>query len=297
VAYIRLTLPLLVGNGVASPSPGMSVPVVPFTLPRWESGLALWYADIDAIRSNAWELGRLVPEGHTVAVDGVTIPGRLLSVAVHPRGHVLPFDTVAQAAIAVTPVPWPNDVTEIDSGYVIVDTALAYSVPRGVRRLTISSQLAPGALGETATVNLVVDHRGGDAVYYRATGLLTEPLVIAPGPLEGVGTFVRGGIEHILSGMDHVLFVACLVMGATGIGALASRITGFTLGHSVTLAAGFFGYAPRIAWFEPGIEAAIAASILVAGLVFAFGSGRPLSNIGDNSHRTCARFWPVFFPT
>jgi HupE / UreJ protein len=71
--------------------------------------------------------------------------------------------------------------------------------------------------------------------------------VIAPGPLEGVGTFVRGGIDHILSGMDHVLFVACLVMGATGVGALASRITGFTLGHSVTLAAGFFGFAPRMA--------------------------------------------------
>ena len=129
------------------------------------------HARKDVINSaNAWELGRLVVEGHGVAVDGGTIPGRLLSVAVHPRGHVPPFDTVAQAAIAVAPVPWPNNVTEIDSGYVIVDTAVAYSVPRGVRRLTISSQLAPGALGETATVNLVVDHRDGDAVYYRATG-------------------------------------------------------------------------------------------------------------------------------
>ena len=130
VAYIRLTLPLLVGNGVAQPSADMPVPAAPFTLPRRESGQPFWYADIDAIRSNAWELGRLVVEGHGVAVDGATIPGRLLSVAVHPRGHVPPFDTVAQAAIAVAPVPWPDDVTEIDSGYVIVDTAVAYSVPR-----------------------------------------------------------------------------------------------------------------------------------------------------------------------
>jgi HupE / UreJ protein len=273
VAYIRLTLPLLVGKGVAPPSAGIPVPGAPFTLSRWESGLPFWYADIDAIRSNAWELGRLVVEGHAVAVDGVTIPGRLLSVAVHPRGHVPPFDTVAQAAIAVASVPWPDDVTEIDSGYVIVDTAVAYTVPRNIRRLTISSRLAPGALGEAATVNLVVDHRDGDAVYYRATGLMTEPLVIAPGPLEGAGTFVRGGIDHILLGMDHVLFVACLVIGATSIGALASRITGFTLGHSVTLAAGFFGFAPHMAWFEPSIEVAIAASILVAGLSALLGRG------------------------
>ena len=136
VAYIRLTLPLLVGNGVAQPSADMPVPVAPFTLPRRESAQPFWYADIDAIRSNARELGRLVVEGHRVAVDGATIPGRLLSVAVHPRGHVPPFDTVAQAAIAVAPVPWPDDVTEIDSGYVIVDTAVAYSVPRNIRRLT-----------------------------------------------------------------------------------------------------------------------------------------------------------------
>ena len=273
VAYIRLTLPLLVGNGVAQPSADMAVPVAPFTLPRRESAQPFWYADIDAIRSNARELGRLVVVGHGVAVDGATIPGRLLSVAVHPRGHVPPFDTVAQAAIAVAPVRWPDDVTEIDSGYVIVDTAVAYSVPRNIRRLTVSSRLAPGALGEATTVNLIVDHRDRDAVYYRATGLLTEPLVVAPGPLEGAGTFVRGGIDHILSGMDHVLFVACLVMGATSVGALASRITGFTLGHSVTLAAGFFGFAPRTAWFEPGVEAAIAASILVAGLSSFLGRG------------------------
>jgi HupE / UreJ protein len=273
VAYIRLTLPLLVGNGVAPPSAGVPVPAAPFTLSRWESGLPFWYADIDAIRSNARELGRLVVEGHTVAVDGATIPGRLLSVAVHPRGHVPPFDTVAQAATAVAPVPWPDEVTEIDSGYVIVDTAVAYTVPRNIRRLTVSSRLAPGALGEVATVNLLVDHRDRDAVYYRATGLLTEPLVIAPGPLEGAGSFVRGGIDHILSGMDHVLFVACLVMGAAGVGALASRITGFTIGHSVTLAAGFFGFAPRMAWFEPGVEAAIAASILVAGASSLLGRG------------------------
>ena len=31
------------------------------------------------------------------------------------------------------------------------------------------------------------------------------------------------------------------------------------------------------------------------GPVFFFGPGRPLSDLGDNSHRTCAWLWPVFF--
>ena len=297
VAYIRLTLPLLVGNGVAQPSADMPVPVAPFTLPRRESAQPFWYADIDAIRSNARELGRLVVEGHRVAVDGATIPGRLLSVGVHPRGHVPPFDTVAQAAIAVAPVPWPDDVTEIDSGYVIVDTAVAYSVPRNVRRLTVSSRLAPGALGEAATVNLVVDHRDRDAVYYRATGLLTEPLVVAPGPLEGAGTFVRGGIDHILSGMDHVLFVACLVMGATSVERASvthHRLHARTLRHPgcrlLRICAAHSLVRARHRGRHSGLN-------LGGRPVFSFGPGRPLSDLGDNSHRTCARLWPVFFLT
>src|SRR5262245_48354082 len=69
VAYTRLTLPLLVGNGMAQPLADMPVPVAPFTFSRRESGQPFWYADIDAIRSNTPELGRLVVEGHRVAVD------------------------------------------------------------------------------------------------------------------------------------------------------------------------------------------------------------------------------------
>ncbi len=64
-------------------------------------------------------------------------------------------------------------------------------------------------------------------------------------------------------------------MGAGGLGTLASRITGFTLGHSATLAAGFFGLAPSGAWFAPGIEAAIAFSILLAALATLSGRGGP----------------------
>src|ERR1700719_2123301 len=58
VASIRLTLPLLVGNGVAQPSADMPVPVAPFTLPRRESAQPFWYADISGIPSHAPALRR-----------------------------------------------------------------------------------------------------------------------------------------------------------------------------------------------------------------------------------------------
>ena len=273
VAYFRLTLPLLVGRDVPMGQAGAAPPTAPFTVARRESGVAFWYADVDAIARDPLGLGRLVVAGHTVTVDGVAVPGSLLTVAAHPRGRVPPFEDVAQARAAAAPAAWPGDVTQIDSGYVLVDAAVAYAVPPGIRRFTLSSTLSPGALGEPDTVNLLVDHRGGGATYYRVAGLLAVPAVVSPALFEGVTSFVLAGVQHILQGIDHQLFLVCLVLGASSLGALAWRITGFTVGHSITLAIGFFGLAPKPAWFEPGIEAAIAASIVLAGASSLLGRG------------------------
>lgn len=273
VAYFRVTLPLVVGSGIATPAPGDPVPDTPFTIGRWESHVPFWDADIPALRRDPLGPGRLILVGHVLAVDGQPVPGTLLAASVHPKGHVPPFDTPEQAASAAAPHPWPAEVTEIDSGYVIVDAAIVYALPPGHARFTLASTLSPGALGERMTTNLFIDRRGGGAVYYRVSGLLQTPLVVAPGLLEGAASFVRAGVMHILTGPDHLLFLLCLVLGAGTLTALAWRITGFTVGHSITLAAGFYGLTPKPAWFEPAIDAAIAASIVLAGAVALLGRG------------------------
>ena len=276
VVYYRLTLPLVVGAGIVPPAPDAPVPAAPYTIPSRESGAAFWYADIARIVADPAGLGARILAGHVLRdPDGAQLTGRLLSVAVHPKGYVPPFDDVPQARAATRPVPWPREVTRIDSGYVLVDAAIAYDLAPGVRRLSLASMLSPGALGEAGTVNLIVDHRAGGAVFYRIGGLLADPVVIAPSVWEGFASFVGGGIEHILEGADHLAFLICLVLGAGGLGALASRITGFTVGHSVTLAAGFFGVVPAGAWFAPSVEAAIAFSILLAALATLTGRGGP----------------------
>ena len=283
LAYYRLTLPLAVGRGVPQPEPGTPVPPAPYTVGRWESGVAFWYADIPAIARDPEGLGRMVLAGHTLTARGDTVPGRLLSVAIHPRGHVPPFDTPAQARAATVPAPWPADVPEMDSGYVLVDVAIVYILPPGAQRFALASNLDPGALGEAGTVNLFVDHRGGHTVYYRVPGLLAEPVVVAPGLFEGVLSFVVAGAAHILSGPDHLLFLLCLVLGADSLVALAWRVTGFTVGHAITLVVGFYGLVPRPAWFDPGIDAAIAVSIVLAGASGLLGRGGwavPLLTLG-----------------
>jgi len=70
------------------------------------------------------------------------------------------------------------------------------------------------------------------------------------------------GIDHILTGIDHLLFLFCLVIPFARMRPLIAVITAFTVAHSVTLFASAFHLAPQGAWFPQFVEMAIAASIV-----------------------------------
>jgi HupE / UreJ protein len=57
-----------------------------------------------------------------------------------------------------------------------------------------------------------------------------------------VARFVTMGVEHILGGVDHVLFLVVLLIGARGLGSLVKVATSFTVAHSITLALGVVGW-------------------------------------------------------
>jgi len=78
--------------------------------------------------------------------------------------------------------------------------------------------------------------------------------------------FVKLGFLHILDGIDHLLFVLCLVIPFRKFGALVAIITAFTVAHSITLIASASGIAPSGLWFPPLIEMLIALSILYMAL-------------------------------
>lgn len=52
---------------------------------------------------------------------------------------------------------------------------------------------------------------------------------------KSVGEFVPLGIEHMLTGLDHLLFIAGVVLLAGTAGRAAKLISRFVLGHSITL--------------------------------------------------------------
>lgn len=72
-------------------------------------------------------------------------------------------------------------------------------------------------------------------------------------------SYLNLGVEHILTGLDHLLFVAALLLIVRGWHALLATITAFTVAHSLTLAAASLG------WLQlPSslVEAVIALSIV-----------------------------------
>ena len=91
-------------------------------------------------------------------------------------------------------------------------------------------------------------------------------VLLNPSAWQASWRFIQMGFKHILSGTDHLLFIACLILTATQWLSLVGVITGFTLAHSLTLIAAAMGYAPAGLWFLPWVELAIAFSIVYLAL-------------------------------
>lgn len=81
--------------------------------------------------------------------------------------------------------------------------------------------------------------------------------------IELARTYVNYGIDHILLGADHLLFVLGLIWIVGGGWRLVKTITAFTIGHSASLAAAAFGL---IGVPERPLNAAIALSIVFVGV-------------------------------
>ena len=88
-----------------------------------------------------------------------------------------------------------------------------------------------------------------------------------PAP-SGLAGFVRLGVEHILTGYDHLLFLLALLIVASSLWRVLGIVTAFTLAHSVTLSLAVLGLV-----HVPGaiVEPAIAASIVWVALENLFG--------------------------
>jgi hydrogenase/urease accessory protein HupE len=73
------------------------------------------------------------------------------------------------------------------------------------------------------------------------------------------GVYLKLGVEHILTGIDHLLFVLALLLITCGSWKLVKTVSAFTLSHSITLTAATLGF---VHVPQRPVEAFIALSIV-----------------------------------
>jgi hydrogenase/urease accessory protein HupE len=143
----------------------------------------------------------------------------------------------------------------------------AYTERRTIRRdggFAGQTIVIEGLSGTSTDVLVRIESLGGATQTERLSPTNTTFVVqTAPGASEVAATYLRLGIEHILGGFDHLLFVLALVILVRDWRRVALTVTAFTVAHSITLAAATLGL---VNVPSPPVEAAIALSIVLVAV-------------------------------
>jgi hypothetical protein len=168
------------------------------------------------------------------------------------------FVSYADALAYVTRPP-VNDAVELSPEQAVIDMLLEYPLLASGDDLGIWTHFE--RLGDRVVTVLWFLPEGGTI---RAYEYLGDAGLVRMDPTwhQAALRFVELGFEHILSGIDHLLFLFCLVIPFRKFHSLLVIVTAFTVAHSITLIASAFDLAPSAPWFPPLIEVLIATSIV-----------------------------------
>lgn len=201
----------------------------------------LWVADAITLRDGATTLGA----PRVVAVRAALPSDRA-------------FDSYGAAFAAVSGQQLPN-ATDLPHGQLRLEVLLEAATAAPVRDLVIEPRWANLGVRTTSVLTLVT--ADGTERRYSFEGNPGE-VRVDPRWWHAAWLFVVHGAEHMLGGLDHLLFVLCLVLPFRQWRPLVGMVTAFTVAHSITLLAAALGFVPGAAWFAPLVEVLIAASIV-----------------------------------
>ena len=227
--------------------------------------------DAATLREDPKGLGQFFADGTIIKISDKKLKPVVGRVVAYPLSKQKPFSTLNEAESSLSSEVYNSDYKEAFIGDTIIDIELVFSTNKKIKKYTIQSLLNPGLPKQEETANLIIDHTNKKPNIYRITGLLDKSVNITNSAIKAFSTFVVNGFIHILEGYDHILFILCLIVGAQNLKSLFWRITGFTIGHSITISFGFFNIILNYLWFIPFIETTIAISIVYAAFLALWG--------------------------
>jgi hypothetical protein len=213
--------------------------------PLMRDAAKVWLAD----EMSLYENDKRLPEPRIVATQ-VSLPsdrsfGDYTAASAHVFGAPLEPSTQLM---------WQQAMLDVVLEYPIASDQSRFSIDPAFARLGV----------RTTTVLRFLPANGAE----RAFEYVGDPGLIRLDPhwYQSALRFVHLGFDHIMSGIDHLLFIFCLVIPFRKIRPLVAIISSFTVAHSITLIASALGFAPDALWFPPLIEVLIAASIVYMAL-------------------------------
>ena len=163
--------------------------------------------------------------------------------------------------------PVPGTVTPPSPDRANVVVVVDYACPGTLRELMLRDDLSD-ALGRDYHTLISIEALGAMQQYVLEPNQREARAVVAA-PAEGSApehsagsgplAFFRLGFEHILTGVDHLLFLLALILRGGSIGSLLAIVTAFTVAHSITLALAVLNVVSPPAWL---VEPVIALSIV-----------------------------------
>lgn len=168
------------------------------------------------------------------------------------------FDRYEQALASFDNPPLPDD-SELFRDQALLDVLIRYPIQNEASDFSIDPAFARLGLRTTTVVRFL--HTDGAERIFEFTG---DPGLVRLDPRwhHAFFRFVVTGFNHILDGVDHLLFVICLLIPFRRLRPLIAIVTSFTVAHSITLIASAFSLVPNALWFPPLIETLIAASVV-----------------------------------
>jgi hydrogenase/urease accessory protein HupE len=167
-------------------------------------------------------------------------PGYLEIREVAPSKYAITWKAPIKPGLAARVTPaFPADCksTEpersIEAAAMLAKWEIACAKPLAGRSVALS-----GIESTTSDALLRYQSATGETQAARLTPASSTATIIAkPARTQVARTYFVTGVEHILMGYDHLLFVLCLVLLLNGAWRVVATVTAFTVAHSLTLVA------------------------------------------------------------
>jgi hypothetical protein len=214
--------------------------------------------DLVRVRALLPEAAQLwIANSVSITADGATLGAPRIAGARVALPNDRTFDTFSGARAGL--LRPPLDSVRIQWQQTLLDVSLEYSLPAADAQLVLHPDFAHLGIRTSSVLRIVASDGSERALTYTGN---PESVALDPRWYQTTAQFLSVGFKHILGGIDHLLFVFCLVLPVRRWRSLVTIVTAFTVAHSLTLGGAALGFAPTALWFPPLVETLIAASIV-----------------------------------